>query len=146
MFIPKTTLLALVVHGTSAEVLGHQLSAETTMEHSQALFDGDAVNNRGPALLRGSAEESGSDESGRLLQHGVAVGLEDCWGDGTRADSMEDFLYCCNAASFWPDRMIYACGQMPCWGTNTRCLGGTTCNSCCNGYRWVWEWFGDHCN
>ena len=33
-----------------------------------------------------------------------------------------------------------------CWGTDTRCLAGTTCNSCCNGDRWVWHWFGHHCN
>jgi hypothetical protein len=144
MFVPKTTLLALLVHGTSAEVLGHHPSDEKTMEHNPALSGGDAVNNRSPGLLRGSAEESGGDESGRLLQG--------CWGDGTFCDSIEEFPgpgsceNCCNAGSFWPDRMYFACGQMPCWGTNTRCMGGTTCNSCCNGYRWVWEWFGDHCN
>lgn len=33
----------------------------------------------------------------------------------------------------------------PCWGTNTRCFA-TACVNCCNGYRWVWEWAGDHCN
>lgn len=78
---------------------------------------------------------------------------EGCWGDGSFCDVIEDTPgpgsceNCCNKpATFWPDRMYWACGQMPCWGTNTRCLAGTTCNSCCNGHRWVWEWFGDHCN
>ena len=76
----------------------------------------------------------------------------DCMGDGTYCDSIEGMGFdscenCCSKpATFWPDRAFWACGQMPCWGTNTRCLAGTTCNSCCNGYRWVWEWFGDHCN
>lgn len=83
MFVPKTTLLALLVHGTSAEVLGHHPSDEKTMEHNPALSGGDAVNNRSPGLLRGSAEESGGDESGRLLQG--------CWGDGTFCDSIEEF-------------------------------------------------------
>jgi len=76
----------------------------------------------------------------------------DCMGDGTFCDNLEGIGFdscenCCSKpATFWPDRMFTACGQMPCWGTNTRCLGGTTCNSCCNGSRFVWYWFGDHCN
>jgi hypothetical protein len=37
-------------------------------------------------------------------------------------------------------------GKDACWKRNTRCLAGTTCNFCCNGNRWVWDWFGHHCN
>ena len=78
----------------------------------------------------------------------------DCMGDGTWCDIVEGMGFescenCCSKpATFWPshDKMFWACGQMPCWGTDTRCLAGTTCNSCCNGSRWVWHWFGDHCN
>jgi len=89
----------------------------------------------------------------RVGQIGEGRALEGaCFPDGTQCDNIESVgldscSNCCNAASFWPDERFYwACGQMPCWGTNTRCLAGTTCNSCCNGSRWVWEWFGDHCN
>jgi len=74
-----------------------------------------------------------------------------CMGDGTFCDIVEGLGFescenCCSKpATFWPDRMFWACGSMPCWGTNTRCLEGTTCNSCCNGSHWVWHWFGHHC-
>lgn len=74
-----------------------------------------------------------------------------CMGDGTFCDNVEGLGFescenCCSKpATFWPDRMFWACGSMPCWGTNTRCLEGTTCNSCCNGSHWVWHWFGHHC-
>lgn len=37
------------------------------------------------------------------------------------------------------------CKKMPCWGSNTRCAAGSTCNNCCNGSRYVWQWAGDHC-
>ncbi|KAL7438597.1 hypothetical protein ACHAXM_006398 [Skeletonema potamos] len=36
--------------------------------------------------------------------------------------------------------------RMPCWGTDTRCLGGTTCNSCCNGSHYVWWPPAHYCN
>lgn len=41
---------------------------------------------------------------------------------------------------------IYLLGKNACWGSNTRCLAGTTCNYCCRGSSWRWEWAGDHCN
>ncbi len=142
---------------TSEGILVHPTLSNKRIDESRELLHKDKPTNHGSLRSSelghhhlnndapGGTEDIDFDEFGRSLQ--------DCWGDGTFCDVIEDIPgpgsceNCCNKpASFWPDRLYWACGQMPCWGTNTRCLAGSTCNSCCNGYRWVWEWFGDHCN
>jgi hypothetical protein len=51
----------------------------------------------------------------------------------------------CSKNADWAAIEIRLLGKKGCWGADTRCLAGTTCNFCCNGSQWVWEWFGDHC-
>ena len=86
-----------------------------------------------------------------LLEDDNARSLQSCKEDGTHCDNFEAIGWescdlCCNQETFWTSHMYWACGEMPCWPRDTRCLEGTTCKECCNGSRWVWEWFGHHCN
>lgn len=141
---------------TSAIVISHFLAvAATTIAAEDSDTKQSAIirNLRKVPTSHGAASALAEKNLETDKTNGRSLWGEDrCWGDGTFCDSIEGLPgpgsceNCCNAGSFWPDRMYFACGQMPCWGANTRCLAGTTCNSCCNGYSWVWYWFGDHCN
>ena len=78
-----------------------------------------------------------------------ASGWEGCCaltGDTLRSRGlMTDGWKCAKNSNFLAVE-INLIGKDACWKQNTRCLEGTTCNFCCNGSRWVWNWFGHHCN
>ena len=67
-------------------------------------------------------------------------------GDSLEQRGLLSSGWFCAKNADWGAVGIWLLGKSGCYSTNTRCLAGTTCNFCCNGSRWVWEWFGDHCN
>ncbi|GAX16390.1 hypothetical protein FisN_10Hu379 [Fistulifera solaris] len=79
----------------------------------------------------------------------VYSGWEGCCaaaGDSLEQRGLLSSGWFCAKNANWGAVGIYLLGKTGCYGANTRCLAGTSCNFCCNGSRWVWEWFGDHCN
>lgn len=63
-----------------------------------------------------------------------------CWKDGTLCAQGTSCNSCCKSATFWPGKMITACGKEDCWQPGTPCVAGATCSNCCNtsgGFRFA---------